>query len=68
MVAIESYPTVAATISGLIAFSRYRERKLIPQFWQHIRTNYPRESCRFADGDIESIPSSPSASMHPGLK
>ena len=29
MVAIGSYSSVAATISGLIAFSRYRERKIV---------------------------------------
>ena len=45
-------------ISGLTAISRYRERKLVSQFWQHIGLNDRDQLLRFCHGDIQPLPSS----------
>ena len=51
-------------ISGLAAISRYRERKLVSQFWQHIGLNDRDQLLRFCHGDIQSLPSSYAAVVY----
>jgi hypothetical protein len=52
---------------ALQAFSRYRERKLVSQLWQHVRTHDCGQFLGFCDCHIQS-PSSPhAASVHCAL-
>jgi hypothetical protein len=56
-----------ALISDLAVFSRYRERKLVSQFRQHIRTDDSRQFPGLSDCDIQSLSSPNATSVHSAL-
>ncbi len=60
-------PYGQTSISGLTAISRYRERKLVPQFWQDVRINNRCQFPRFSNWHVQSLPSSHATSVYRGL-
>ncbi len=61
---LDSVVNRRTSISGLAAISRYRERELVPQFWQHIRPHDRRQLPGFSNRHVQPRSSPDAASVH----